>query len=122
MDAASYQNTHILVVGGGDSAIEAAVGLATQKSNTVTLSYRQSEFSRIKERNKQHLDEYCAKKKITVVFNSQVQHILEKTVLLETAQGNQELVNEYVFIFAGGEMPNAFLASIGIEMHKRTIQ
>ncbi len=122
MDAASYQNTHVLVVGGGDSAVEAAVGLATQKNNTVTLSYRQGEFTRIKERNRQHLDEYCARKKIAVVFNSHVKHILDKTVVLETAQGIRELVNEYVFVFAGGEMPYAFLTKIGIEMHTRTIQ
>ncbi len=122
MDAASYQHTHVLVVGGGDSAVEAAVGLATQKNNTVTLSYRQGEFARIKERNKKHLDECCGKKKITVIFNSEVKQILEKTVVLKTALGDQELANEYVFIFAGGEMPYAFLNKIGVEMHTRTIQ
>ncbi len=122
IDAASYQNTHALVVGGGDSAIEAAVGLATQKNNTVTLSYRKGEFSRIKERNTQHIEEYVAKKKITVVFNSEVKEILEGKVLLETADGMQELPNEYVFIFAGGEMPNEFLKKIGIEMHTQKIQ
>ena len=51
IEADAYVNSRILVVGGGDSAVEAAMGLAYQKGNQVTLSYRQEEFSRIKERN-----------------------------------------------------------------------
>ncbi len=122
VDAASYQHSHILVVGGGDSAIEAAVGLATQKNNTVTLSYRKGEFSRIKERNRLHIEEQVAKKKITLVYNSEVREIRPDTVLLETADGTQVLPNAFVFIFAGGEMPNEFLKKIGIQMQTQTIQ
>jgi putative YpdA family bacillithiol system oxidoreductase len=122
MDAASYQNTHVLVVGGGDSAIEAAIGLATQKTNRVTLSYRKGEFSRIKERNKKHIDEFIAKKKITVMYESVVKEIQGTKVVLETQQGTVELPNEFVFIFAGGEMPNEFLKKIGIQMHMQSIQ
>jgi thioredoxin reductase (NADPH) len=121
IDAASYEHAHVIVVGGGDSAIEAAVGLAVQKGNTVTISYRKSEFTRIKERNQQHLNEYCAKKRISVVFDSEVREIAEGHVLLETASGVQRLANDQVFIFAGGEMPNEFLKKIGIEMQPQTI-
>jgi thioredoxin reductase (NADPH) len=122
IDASSYQQSHMLVVGGGDSAIEAAVGLASQKNNTVTLSYRKGEFSRIKERNKQHLEEYVAKKKITVVFNSEVKDILEKSVLLTVSDVVHELPNDYVFIFAGGELPNEFLKKIGVQLNTQSIQ
>jgi thioredoxin reductase (NADPH) len=121
MDAASYQHTHVLVVGGGDSAIEAAIGLATQRTNTVTLSYRRGEFSRIKERNKKHIEEFIAKKKITVVYESEVKEIQETKVVLATQQGTVELQNEFVFIFAGGEMPNEFLKKIGIQMHMQSV-
>ena len=107
----------VLVVGGGDSAIEAAVGLAIQKGNTVTLSYRKGEFTRIKERNKQHIEEYGKSKKISIIFNSDVKEIRSDSVLLSTAEGDKEIPNDYVFVFAGGELPFDFLKKIGIEMH-----
>ncbi|HLP17384.1 MAG TPA: NAD(P)-binding domain-containing protein [Bacteroidota bacterium] len=122
IDAASYQNSRILVVGGGDSAIEAAVGLANQKNNTVTLSYRRGEFSRIKDRNQQHVEDFRARKKIDVVFNSEVKEISEKSISLATEAETRDLENDFVFIFAGGELPNEFLKKVGIEMHTQKIQ
>jgi thioredoxin reductase len=59
-DAEEYRGKQILFVGGGDSAVEAAMGLAHQKGNKVTLVYRQAEFSRIKERNAQRIRTACA--------------------------------------------------------------
>ena len=56
MDAASYRGRRVLVVGGGDSAVEAAIGLAEQPGNEVTLSYRGEAFTRIKARNEARLD------------------------------------------------------------------
>jgi thioredoxin reductase len=122
MDAETYQGYHVLVVGGGDSAVEAAMGLALQGTNTVTLSYRQGQFSRLKERNLKHLEEYLRKKKITVIFNSAVSQILEHEVLLETPEGRKEVRNDYVFVFAGGEMPFEFLKKIGIQFHTQLLQ
>ena len=122
MDAETYQGYHVLVVGGGDSAVEAAMGLALQGTNTVTLSYRQGQFSRLKERNLKHLEEYLRKKQITVVFNSAVSQILEHEVILETPGGRKEVRNDYVFVFAGGEMPFEFLKKIGIQFHTQLLQ
>lgn len=121
IDAATYNNADILVVGGGDSAIEAAVGLASQNNNKVILSYRKNEFSRIKERNKAHIDDFVSRKKITVLFNSDVKEIREHTVLLQTQDGEKEINNSFVFIFAGGELPNEFLKKIGIQMHSQVV-
>ncbi|MFA5834771.1 MAG: NAD(P)-binding domain-containing protein [Bacteroidota bacterium] len=121
IDAATYRDEHVLIVGGGDSAIEAAVGLASQNNNTVTLSYRKEEFTRIKERNKTHIDDFVSRKKITVIFNSDVKEIREDSVLLQTPGGEQELKNAHVFIFAGGELPNEFLKKIGIQMHTQVV-
>jgi thioredoxin reductase (NADPH) len=121
IDAASYHDEDILVVGGGDSAIEAAIGLASQNNNRVTLSYRKNEFSRIKERNQSHIDDFVSRKKITVIFSSDVKDIREESVLLQTTKGEQELKNAHVFIFAGGELPNEFLKKIGIQMHTQVI-
>ena len=70
IEADHYVNKNILVVGGGDSAVEAAMGLAHQVGNTVTLSYRQAAFSRIKDRNAQRIEECIRKGKLKMLFNS----------------------------------------------------
>ena len=61
IEADHYVNKQILVVGGGDSAVEAAMGLAYQPGNKVTLSYRQAAFGRIKEAMPSALQNACAK-------------------------------------------------------------
>lgn len=122
IDAASYQNSHVLVVGGGDSAIEAAIGLASQQNNTVTLSYRKNEISRIKERNKIHLEDFMARKKLNVIFESEVKEITKHDVVLDVKGSAQKLPNDFVFIFAGGELPNEFLKKIGIQMQAQKIE
>ncbi len=114
LDAESYQNEHILVVGGGDSAVEAAMGLARQPGNKVTISYRKHKFFRIKKRNEERVMDMIQQNKINVIFESQVQEIKEKSVVLKTKEGIQEIPNDYVFIFAGGEPPFDLLKKIGI--------
>jgi len=114
IEADHYINKKILVVGGGDSAIEAAMGLGHQVGNQVTLSYRKEAFSRIKERNAQRIEESARKGKVKVVFNSAPVEFKEKSVTLEVNGVNQELPNDYVWIFAGGEPPTAFLKKIGV--------
>ena len=118
IDAESYQNCDVLVVGGGDSAVEAAMGLALQGTNRVTVSYRKSEFSRLKPRNVERLDEDVKRKAINVIFNSDVKLILHKEVELGTPEGDRTLPNDYVFVFAGGEMPFEFLKSVGIKFQE----
>jgi len=114
IEADHYVHKKILIVGGGDSAVEAAMGLAHQVGNTVTLSYRQSAFSRIKERNAQRLDECVRKRKLQVVFNSQPLEITLDAVVLDVNGSSQRIPNDYVWVFAGGEPPTAFLKKIGI--------
>src|SRR5208337_4949102 len=70
IEADHYVNKKILIVGGGDSAVEAAMGLASQIGNSVTLSYRQEQFSRIKERNAQRIGNFMRSGKVTVLFKS----------------------------------------------------
>jgi len=116
MDAESYSNEHVLVVGGGDSAVEAAIGLARQMGNTVTLSYRKSSFFRIKSKNEEKIKKMIAEKKIAVLFNSTVAEIRDTEVSLRT-EGDEMLVvpNSYVFVFAGGEPPFPLMKKIGIQ-------
>src|SRR6266852_5446744 len=114
IEADHYVHKRILVVGGGDSAVEAAMGLAHQVGNTVTLSYRQAAFGRIKERNAQRIAESVRKGKLTVIFNSNPVEFTPDAVMLEVKGSIQKLPNDYVWIFAGGEPPTAFLKKIGI--------
>src|SRR6266850_5404938 len=114
IEADHYINKKILVVGGGDSAIEAAMGLGHQVGNEVTLSYRKEAFSRIKERNSIRIEESIRKGKVKVIFNSSPVEFKEKSVLLEVNGKTEEIPNDYVWIFAGGEPPTAFLKKIGV--------
>ena len=116
LDAEAYTGAKILVVGGGDSAVEAALGLAHQKGNRVTLSYRRDAFTRIKERNAQRLRQETAAKRITVLLNSQPTEIREHSVLLDVAGAVREIPNDYVWVFAGGTPPNEFLAKVGVRL------
>ncbi len=122
IDTSTYNNNHILIVGGGDSAIEACVGLSIQRNNAITLSYRKGEFSRLKERNKAHIEVAMSKKRVNVVFGSEVKEIQEKSVILSTQNGEMEIPNEFVFIFAGGEMPFELLKRIGISSQLQEIE
>ena len=116
IEADHYVNKKILIVGGGDSAVEAAMGLAHQVGNIVTLSYRQASFSRIKERNTQRLQEMVRKGKLTVIYNSSPMEFMADSVTLDVKGTVQRLPNDYVWIFAGGEPPTAFLRKIGIDL------
>jgi thioredoxin reductase len=109
IEADHYVNKKILVVGGGDSAVEAAMGLASQVGNTVTLSYRQAGFSRIKERNNQRVQEFMRKGKLKVFFNSNPVEFRPDSVVIELNGGKQTIPNDFAWIFAGGEPPTVFL-------------
>jgi len=116
IEADHYTHKKILVVGGGDSAVEAAMGLAYQAGNVVTLSYRKSSFVRIKDRNRKRLEDFVTNHKIEVIFDSQVVEINSKSVILEIVGKRQDLPNDYVWVFAGGEPPTALLKKIGIKV------
>ena len=114
IEADHYVNKKILVVGGGDSAVEAAMGLANQVGNKVTLSYRQERFSRIKERNAKRIEESISKGKLTVLYNSMPTEVTETSVIIDVGGATQEIPNDYVWVFAGGTPPNDFLKKIGV--------
>jgi thioredoxin reductase (NADPH) len=121
IEADHYVHKKILVVGGGDSAVEAALGLASQVGNTVTLSYRKEGFSRIKERNAQRIEQSMRKGKVKVLFNSLPTEFRQDAVVLEVNGSMQRIPNDYVWIFAGGEPPTAFLKKIGVAVGMRDI-
>ncbi len=121
IEADHYVNKKILVVGGGDSAVEAAMGLAHQVGNKVTLCYRKEAFNRIKERNAQRIEDCIRKGKVKVIFNSIPVEFKQDAVVLEVGGTLLEIPNDFVWIFAGGEPPNAFLKKIGVAFGMRDI-
>ena len=124
IEADHYVNKKILVVGGGDSAVEAAMGLAEQVGNKVAMSYRQGQFSRIKERNTKRIEQCIASGKIEVIFNSSPLEFTADSVRLDVQGIQRELPNDYVWIFAGGIPPYDFLKKLGIRfgMHDLTLE
>jgi thioredoxin reductase/Pyruvate/2-oxoacid:ferredoxin oxidoreductase delta subunit len=109
----------IMVIGGGDSAIESALLLADQ--NKVTISYRSENFSRIKPKNKEKITEAIANGLVNVLFNTNPTSINKSSVTLATTGPGEELEikNDLVYIFAGGELPIQFLQKAGIHITKK---
>ena len=116
IDAASYRNQRVLVVGGGDSAVEAAIGLAIQPGNSVTLSYRRDKLVRIKKKNEDAFARLAAAGKMQTLFNSQPIAIEEGLVRIRVGDEERALPNDYVFVFAGGVPPFELLKACGIRM------
>jgi thioredoxin reductase len=119
IEADHYVNKKILVIGGGDSAVEAAMGLAHQPGNHVTLSYRGESFTRLKDRNEKRIQESMQKGKVNVIFNSKSVEFKTSSVILDVQGKTQEIPNDFVWVFAGGEAPTAFLKKIGVRVGLR---
>jgi thioredoxin reductase/Pyruvate/2-oxoacid:ferredoxin oxidoreductase delta subunit len=112
------EGKNILVAGGGDSAIEAALSLAGQ--NKVVLSYRGDAFQRIKPKNSEKINKAIAEKQIEIMFNSNIAEIQQENVILLLPENKERIIpNDLVYIFAGGELPTQFLQKAGIEIQTR---
>ncbi|HEX5758374.1 MAG TPA: NAD(P)-binding domain-containing protein [Thermoanaerobaculia bacterium] len=120
LDAEGYRDQKILVVGGGDSAAEAAIGLARQPGNEVTLSYRREKLVRLKKKNQDALDALLASGRVRPLFSSQPVEITPDSVRLKVGAETVELANDYVFVFAGGVPPFDFLKKIGVRLGGET--
>jgi thioredoxin reductase len=120
-DMESFAGQRMLVVGGGDSAVESAVGLARQPGTTVVLSYRGDAFARVKERNRARLEESARCGSLRVALNSEVREIREGVVTLDVAGQTEMLPNDIVVVRIGGEAPYAFLEKIGVRIVKKDI-
>jgi len=107
------------VVGGGDSALEAAASIAELGDAEVILSYRGEAFQRAKQRNRQRVTEASAQGKLKVLLNSQVREIHDAEVVLQHDAKTLKVGNDAVIVSAGGILPNDFLRSIGIEVETK---
>jgi len=112
-------NKHVLIVGGGDSAIESAM-LLLNGTNTVTISYRSGSFNRIKQANFEKINAELKKGTINIIYNSTVKEIGDDKVMLSIEnESDVTIPNDLVYIFIGGELPNRFLEENGIAITKR---
>jgi len=116
VDARQYAGQHVLVVGGGDSALEAALAVADEAGTLVALSYRSNSFSRAKPKNREKIQRSVEQKEVVVYFESEVKKIEDERVVLSTPSGEQLLRNDTVIVCVGGVLPTSFLKSTGIEV------
>ncbi|NOX17115.1 MAG: NAD(P)-binding domain-containing protein [Chlorobi bacterium] len=119
LDPEHINGKDVLVVGGGDSAVESAMILA-DNGNNVTLSYRREKFNRIKPGNLDRITEAEKSGEVKIILNSNVLKIEKDKVLMKIENDDSfTLANDLVYVFAGGELPREFLTKAGIKITKK---
>ncbi|MDP9087788.1 MAG: NAD(P)-binding domain-containing protein, partial [Pseudomonadota bacterium] len=119
IDPEQYRGRNVLVVGGGDSALEAAASIAELGDTRVTLSYRGDAFQRAKQRNRERIAAATKLGQLTVLLKSEIKAIREDAVLVQRESVNVQVPNDAVLVSAGGVLPNDFLRSIGIHVETK---
>ena len=119
IDPEQYKGQSVLVVGGGDSALEAAIAISEQPDTHVILSYRSAAFSRVKQKNRTLLEQGEKAGRIKVMLNSGVKEIFETEVLIEAEGQKQTFKNDAVIVCAGGLLPTPLLQKIGIKFETK---
>jgi len=111
----AFNRDRIVVVGGGDSAIEAALALSDQPGNEVKIAYRQDRFSRIKSGNMERIEDAMARRQVEVLWSTNLIEIKQDAVVVKNNGGGVATIpNDVVAVFAGGELPTKFLQACGI--------
>ena len=119
IDPEQYRGQHVLVVGGGDSALEAAVSIAEEEGTTVSLSYRSEAFSRAKEKNRIKVANAEKEGLLNVMMSSSVVQISDDKVTIRMNDRDICIDNDAVIVCAGGILPTPFLKSIGVEVETK---
>jgi len=119
IDPDQYVGQEVLVVGGGDSALEAAASIAEVSGTQVTLSYRGDAFGRAKPRNRQRVAQAADRGNLKLLLSSSVSHIHPDLVILEQGGKQMEIRNKAVIVSAGGVLPNEFLNKVGVRVETK---
>jgi len=119
IDPEQYSGQRVLVVGGGDSALEAASSIAEATNANVALSYRGEAFTRAKARNRERLESARKAGRLHVVMRSQVRQIAQDAVVVEQGGKLMRIPNEVVIVAAGGIVPTDFLKNVGVQVQTK---
>lgn len=119
LDPEQYRSKLVLVVGGGDAALEAALAISSEPGAKVTLSYRSNAFNRVKPKNRQLTEEAQASGRLSVLLESNVKEIKVGSVEIDHKGTKIDLPNDAVIVCAGGILPTPLLKEIGIEVETR---
>ncbi|MEW5755962.1 MAG: NAD(P)-binding domain-containing protein [Pseudomonadota bacterium] len=119
IDPEQYRGQKVVVVGGGDSALEAAWSIAEQPGASVILSYRSDGFARAKQKNRERVAKNEKDGRLRVMLSSTIKSINEKQIVIEQNGQARTFDNDAVIVCAGGILPTPFLKSIGIEVETK---
>jgi len=119
VDAEQYRSMTVMVVGGGDSALEAAIALSEQPQTKVSLTYRGEAFARVKAKNRLRLEEAQRAGRIQVMLSTQVRSIQANSVTITTGGKTEEISNDAIIVCAGGVLPTPLLQKVGIEFETK---
>jgi thioredoxin reductase/ferredoxin len=119
IDPQQYRGQHVLVVGGGDSALEAAASVAAEPGTTVTLSHHNEGFARAKRKNRERVEAAWKSGSLAVLMSSEIKRIGTDAVELNQGGKRTAIRNDAVIVCAGGILPTPFLRSIGIEVETK---
>lgn len=118
IDAQQYEGARVMVVGGGDAALEAAIQIAEESDAEVVLSYRQPEFGKAREANKRKFKELVEQGRVHAFMASTLKEVRPEAVLLEKGGKVLTLPNDFIIACLGGELPTEFLTKMGVGMTK----
>jgi thioredoxin reductase (NADPH) len=116
IDPEQYRDQQVLVVGGGDSAVEAALAISEVPGSVTSISYRGSAFSRIKPANRDRLEHARENNGVRVLLESEMREIAEATATLTHNGKVFSIANDAIIVCAGGVLPTEFLRSLGIQI------
>jgi len=119
IDPEQYAGQRVLVVGGGDSALEAAASVAESGSGGVVLSYRGEAFDRAKARNRDRVQAAARSGSLQVMLQSNVKKIDREQVAIERGGEMLHMENDAVIVSAGGVLPSDFLRRVGISVETK---
>ncbi len=119
IDPEQYVGKRVLIVGGGDSALEAALAIADTGKSKVAISYRSDSFSRAKAKNRERIDSYVADSKIKLYLSSNVTEITPHEVKLKRDSQEIKIKNDAIIVNAGGILPTGFLKEMGIKVNTK---
>ena len=120
VDPEQYRDCNLVVVGGGNAGVEAAQSLADENlNNKVILLVRGPQFDRCNDDNQKRIFALAEKKRVSIYFNAQVKEIFPSSLVIEKEGKPHKVANDYLFVFAGAEMPQKMLMSFGVELVKK---